>query len=215
MPSASDCNIDRTGDQCDGESSVSRDDVTMPSASDCNIDRTGDQCDGESSISCDVTMPSASDGNIDRTEVRHIEPEVERAMMTHRVMIIDPTTFGLMLDNLDTNVNPRFKRKGLENQQSMHYVHCLAVKDRISKFSQLSTAPYHTCMNCAEKMALQLLPTTESDCELKDIMMMNVARTLVTYVPYFQFSCSDIVDWHKQHQYYQEMSTKSDMVCAS
>ena len=159
-------------------------------------------------------MPPGSDGNIDGTEVRHIEPEVGQATMTDRVIIIDPTTFALMFDNLDTNVNPRFKRKGLENDQSMHYVQCLAVRDRISEFSQLSTSPYHTCMNCAEKMALQLLPTIDSDSELKDIMMMIVARTLVTYVPYFQFSCSDIVDWHKQHQYYKEMSTKSDVVCA-
>lgn len=68
-------------------------------------------------------------------------------------------------------------------------------------------------MNNTEN-ALQLLPTTESDCEQMDIMIMIVIYCVVTHIlSYFWFSCSDIVDWHKQHQYYEEMNAKSDKVC--
>ena len=171
-----------------------------------------------------VTLVSADHGNVDRTEeLRHVATHVSatstepvtttepRAMVT-TPRVINPTTYSLMIDNLDTNIKPHFKRIGSDIEQSLHYVHFLAIKDRISQFNQLSTAPYHTCMNSTEKMALQLLPSIESDRELKNNIIMNVARVVVAYIPYFQFSCSDIVDWHKEHQYYKEMSTKSDVV---
>ena len=72
-------------------------------------------------------------------------------------------TYSLMGDNLDTNIKPRYKR--IENHQgeSLHYFHYLAIKDRISQLSQLAITPCHTCINSPQKMALQLLPTDESD----------------------------------------------------
>jgi len=61
-------------------------------------------------------------------------------------------------------------------------------------------------------MALQLLPSVENDSTLTDIMVTIVSRVLTTYLPYFAFSCSDIVNWHIDHEYYEEMSTKSHVV---
>ena len=59
---------------------------------------------------------------------------------------------------------------------------------------------------------MQLLPTNECDAALKKIFIMIVSRILTTHMPFFQFACSDIVTWHKEHKYYKEMSTKSDVV---
>lgn len=117
-----------------------------------------------------------------------------------------------MGDNLVTNVKPRFKRTDNQQGQSLHYFHCLAIKDRISQLTQLSITPYHTCLNSPKNMALQLLPTAKSDSALTDVMVVIVSRVLATHLPYFQFSCSDVVTWHMEHKYCKEMSTKSDVV---
>lgn len=62
-------------------------------------------------------------------------------------------------------------------------------------------------------MALHLLPTVKTDSALMDIMTIIVSCVLATHFSYFQFSCSDVVTWHMDHQYYKEMSMKSDVVC--
>ena len=36
---------------------------------------------------------------------------------------------------------------------------------------------------------------------------------IVSNMQYFKLCCSDIVTWHKDHKYYEEMSTKSEVVC--
>ena len=43
---------------------------------------------------------------------------------------------------------------------------------------------------------------------------MIAARKLATHMPFFQFACSDVT-WHKEHKYYKEMSSKSDVVCVA
>ena len=184
-----------------------------PLTSDFNISDC-EQTDGELSISGNALVADSVDVNV-ATQIAacvSTELEVDQTITTHQ--ITNATTYSLIIDNLDTNVKPRFKRKCYESEQSLHYTHCLAIKDRISQFSELSISPYLTCFNNAEKTALQLLPSKESDSKLMEIMIMMVARSVVTYMPYFQFSCSDIVDWHKEHQYSKEMNTKSDVVCA-
>lgn len=62
-------------------------------------------------------------------------------------------------------------------------------------------------LNAPEKTALQLLPT---DKVMKEIFIMIVSRILTTHI---QFSCSDVVTWHKDHKYYKEMSAKSEVIC--
>ena len=122
-------------------------------------------------------------------------------------------TFSSMGDNLDTTIKCRYMRTDSHIEGSLHYFHVLAVKDRIKDISQLAITPYHTCINNPEKMSAQLLPTKEHDAALKENFIMIVARKLATHMPFFQFACSDIVTWHKEHKYYKEMSSKSDVVC--
>ena len=122
----------------------------------------------------------------------------------------DPTTYSAGGDNLDMNIMAHYKRTDGSSNQSFH---CLAVKDRISDFGQLSISPYHTCLNNVEVLALNLLPTTKSDDKLMDIIETIISRVLSTYIVFFQFSCSDVVDWHLEHKFSKEMSAKSEVVC--
>ena len=97
----------------------------------------------------------------------------------------DPTTYSAGDDNLDTNIMARYKRTDGSSNQTSHYFHCLAVKDRISDFSQLPISPYHTCLNNVEVLALNLLPTTKSDDKLMDIIETIISHVLSTYIAFF------------------------------
>ena len=99
----------------------------------------------------------------------------------------DPTTYSTVGDNLDTNIMARYKRTDGSSNQSLHYFHCLAVKDRISEFGQLSISPYHSCFNNVEVLAPSLLPTTKSDDKLMDIIETMISRVLCTNIPFFSF----------------------------
>jgi len=90
---------------------------------------------------------------------------------------------------------------------TLHYFHYPAVKDRISKLVELDIIPYHICLNAPEKTALQLIPPVSNDKAMKAVFIMIVSRILM---PHFQFSCSDIITWYKDHKYYEEMS---EVVC--
>ena len=54
---------------------------------------------------------------------------------------------------------------------------------------------------------LELLPTISNDkaMKMKEVFIMIVSR-----IQYSKLCCSDIVTWHKDHKYYEEMSTKSN-----
>ena len=122
-------------------------------------------------------------------------------------------TYGLMGDNLDTNIKSRYLRSNVDTREnSLHYFNCFAIKYRIP-FNELPILPRHMCMNSPEKLAKQFLPSKDNDEAMKENFVMLVRRKITTHMAYFKFSCSDIVDWHKQHKYYQEMSIKSEVVC--
>ena len=80
-----------------------------------------------------------------------------------------PVTYSLVGDNLDTNVKCRYKRTDGCSNQSLHYFHSIAVKDRIDKFSQLDITPYHGCLNNITQTALNLLPTLKSDADFLNL----------------------------------------------
>jgi len=109
------------------------------------------------------------------------------------------TTYSLMGDNLDTDIKSQFIRTDGMKGNSLHYFHSLAVKDRISKLAELDITPYHIYLNTLEKTALQLLPTVFNDKAMEEVFIMIVSRILTTHMQYFQFSCSDIFTWHKDH----------------
>ena len=61
----------------------------------------------------------------------------------------------------------------------------------------------------------ELLPTSKRDADLIDTMAMITSRVITTLIPNFKFAYSDIVTWYCEHEYYEEMSSKSEMVWIS
>lgn len=115
-----------------------------------------------------------------------------------------------MGDNLDIAVKARYLRVDKLNQ-SLHYFQCLAIRDRIN-FNDLSTVYSQNCLNSPDKIALELLPSLQSDSLLLDNFAVIVSRVIVDYIPFFNFALSDVVTRHIDHKFYQEMSSESEVV---
>lgn len=120
-------------------------------------------------------------------------------------------SYKLVGDNIDKAVKARYMRVEGSRNQSLHYFHFFAVLDRID-FSPLPDVFPHLCFNCPKQMALALLPSTNDDMTLRQLFVTHVSRILTTHIPFFKFAFEDVVEWHIQHQYYEEMSAKSQVV---
>ena len=114
-------------------------------------------------------------------------------------------------DNLDLTVKARYMRMDGQKDQSLHYFHHMCVCDRIN-FDHLSIVNLDSCLNSTMKMALYLLPDKQLDDILTDHLTTSISRILATNIPFFSFAFSDIVEWHQEHEYYKEMSMKSEVV---
>ena len=121
------------------------------------------------------------------------------------------TTYKLVGDNIDFSVKARYSRSDSPKDQSVHYFHYMAVRDR-TDFSDYSSEKADTCLNSADKMAQFLLPTKECDDQLTNHLAVLVSRIIVSHMPYFRFAFSDVVSWHIDHPYYEDMSKKSEVV---
>ena len=120
-------------------------------------------------------------------------------------------SYKLVGDNLDKSVKARYMRIGGSRNQSLHYFHSFAVLDRVD-FSGLPDIHPQLCLNSPNKRALSMFPSTEDDNALKQLFVTHVSRILATHMPFFKLLFEDIVEWHIQHKYYSEMSTKSEVV---
>lgn len=127
-------------------------------------------------------------------------------------------TFGYKLvgDNIDFTVNARYMRIDGRQNQSLHYFHCFAIRDRIN-FSHLpfKKAPVASSTHSPtdlEKMAKDMLPSQLDDDAMSRNAAILLSRLLATHLPYFKSTCSDVVTWHIEHDYYTEMSRRSDVV---
>ena len=123
-------------------------------------------------------------------------------------------SFKLVGDNLDKSVKARYMRLGGSRNQSLHYFHSFAVLYRVD-FSGLPGVHPQLCLNNPSKRAISLLPSTADDKALKELFVTHVSRILVTHMPFFKLAFEDVVEWHIQHQYYAEMSVKSEVVSKS
>lgn len=121
-------------------------------------------------------------------------------------------SYKLVGDNIDKSVKTRYMCLEGGHNQSLHYFHCFAVLNRID-FTEFPDVQPQLCLNSPDNIALTLLPSAEDDQTLKNLFMTHVSRILCTHIPFFKASFEDVVEWHIVHQYYQEMSTKSQVVC--
>ena len=108
-------------------------------------------------------------------------------------------------------VKTRYMRVEKYHNQSLHYVNSYAVRSRIDH-NYLSDVYPHSCMNSPIKNAKLLLPSVDDDRLLRKLFMTHVSRIITTHMKFFYFSFDGIVEWHVKHQYYEEMSAKSEVV---
>ena len=59
---------------------------------------------------------------------------------------------------------------------------------------------------------LSLLPNDNDISVMKHLFEIHVSRIVVEHIPFMKSAFGDIVEWHIQHKYYEEMGKKSDTV---
>ena len=123
----------------------------------------------------------------------------------------DPNSIKVEIDNIDMTVKSRFMRMDSHRNQSLHYVNAYAVQSRIN-FTHLPDTHPDTCSNKPAQNALLLLPSKDDDQSLRSLFATRVSRIAYTHIKFFQMCFDGVVDWHKKHKYYKEMSTKSNVV---
>ena len=117
--------------------------------------------------------------------------------------------FKICGDNIDKGVHCRHMRFDKQTQ-SLHSFHSYAVRDRVD-CSNLADDPLSTTPTVRDVIS-RVLPTDEDDAIIHDEFAILVARILCKHMTFFQSSYADVVDWHIEHQFLQEMSQKSDVV---
>ena len=116
-----------------------------------------------------------------------------------------------MGDNLDKNVKPRYRR--IDHQtQSLHFFHHFAVKDRIDLSNVTDDPSPYIDVPVSDLPINTLLPSVTDHQALMHNFAILVSRILVAELPYFHTTFDDIVVWHINHQYYEDMSEKSETV---
>ena len=106
-------------------------------------------------------------------------------------------TFYRLWDNIDKTVRHRYMRTDSQGSGSFHYFHSYAAADRAQLRSESPSAV--ALSNCAQ--ALLILPSLEDEYEI---------TSKSSFHGFCATSCQETFDG--KHQYYDEMSKKSDTV---
>ena len=114
-------------------------------------------------------------------------------------------------DNVDKGIKQRYMRFGIGKPDAIHYFHSYAVGDRID-LSNLSDQVILTQQRDAKQVATSLVPTSEDDVALRDNMCVLISRILYENLEFFRHSFDGVIEWHIKHEFYDEMSTKSEVV---
>jgi len=61
-------------------------------------------------------------------------------------------------------------------------------------------------------MALEILPSIESDSELINNVAVIISRVLATHMQFFSITLGGVVTWHIEHEYYEDKKKKSEVV---
>lgn len=148
-----------------------------------------------------TTISETTSEHPQRNPVEHISASAS---------IQKPNSFKLVGDNIDKQVSPRYVRSDCQ-KKSLHYFHVFAVLDRIS-FTHLSDSLPLPTSKLPKDIAQVLLPSTEDDQTLRKNFATHVTRILTTHMPSIKLAYEEAVDWHIEHMYMKEMSTKSTVV---
>ena len=153
---------------------------------------------------------SNTDQQVDPTSDAHtdqyINPTVRNSNQPQQ-----PNSVKIIIDNVDLSVKSRFSRYDKYGNKSLHYVNSYGTQGRINFGSLLDIKP-HLCANSPERNAALLLPSEEDDKVMRNLFITHVSRILYTNMEYFRLTFDEVVDWHIQHKYYKDMSSRSTVV---
>ena len=116
----------------------------------------------------------------------------------------------LILDNIDSNVRPRFMTSEKQTQ-SLHYIQMYAVLDRTDTTQLSDVTPTRSQSSIAEVIKT-ILPSPEDNQTMANYFSTLIGRVLVTHMPYFNTTFGDVVEWHIPHQFMKEMPKPSTVV---
>ena len=116
-------------------------------------------------------------------------------------------TYRLVGDNIDKQVRPRDMRSDHQTR-SLHYFHTYAVRDRMDLTDVSDQRPV---IDLKTINLDNILPISDDRKELLKNFGILFARTLKKHMPYFaEFGKG--IERHIQHEFYHEMSQKSEVV---
>ena len=121
------------------------------------------------------------------------------------------TMYRLCGDNIDKTVKQRYMRLDTTRTGSIHYFHSYAMSDRI-QFHDMPKAIPATTMSDPHQLALSLLPSPEDDMAMRNHISILISRVLVNHLDFFKVAFDGAVEWHIKHDFYEQMSRKSDVV---
>ena len=121
------------------------------------------------------------------------------------MVIVKP--YRLCGDNIDKTVKQHSMRSDAYKTGSIHYFHSYAVADRIDFSSLPETTPPLPSVDVLQ-LATSLLPMMWPCAKILPL----VSRILFGSIDFFKLTFDDVVEWHIKHEFYEQMSRKSDVV---
>ena len=195
--------------------SINHESTTSTSNADCKQASPCSVPDGSGEKFIDHMSASA-----DEPELHHpissppchlIEPHVPIATCT--LELSKPSEwcgFKIVGDNIDYTIKPRYM--GLDHQnQSVHYLNSIAVKDRIDLFS-FSDEAVSSPLSPNLATANILLPSIGDDTEIRSNFLFLVKKVVIEHLDYFAKSFGDVTERHISHKYSTEMQKKTEIV---
>lgn len=119
-------------------------------------------------------------------------------------------TYKLVGDNIDKHVKPREMRVDAQSQ-SLHFFNVYAVRDRVDA-SNLSDQP--SLPDVSSIRVEDILPTPDDHTAITTNFAILIGRVLKKHMPFFSCFGSGL-EKHIKHEYYQQMSQKSEVVNSS
>lgn len=112
-----------------------------------------------------------------------------------------PPTYSLIFDNLDFFMHAHHQST-LHNNKSIHWIHHIAVQDRITTFHLGNDRPDHDIL---QYDLCNSLPGLETQAHMRCEFIVLGSRILTQYLAVFK-PFSNVVVHHLPHQYTEEMA---------
>ena len=183
--------------------------VTSSSSDESECDTSETQTPTMSSAIQPSTASLQSPGSFHPTMNQQVSTQSAGEPFSH-----GQTMYRLCGDNIDKTVKPRYMRSDSHKTESIHYFHSYAVANRVD-FSDLSERTPPLPSVDLWQLASSLLPSPDDDATMRNNFATHVSRVLVNNIDFFKVTFDGVVDWHIKHQFYEQMSRKSDVVSFS